>query len=99
MGISDGFGFALGVMLALAFITVGSALIDKVFTGSMSRDTTDPIKGARSGLGVRVDHATGVHYLVTLFGSITPRLNRDGTLWKEEDDAKEKLAREARAGQ
>lgn len=45
------------------------------------KDDTDPPDG-RSGLGLRVDHRTGCHYLTTvhLFGetSITPRMDGDG---------------------
>lgn len=48
------------------------------------RDDTDP-PGDRSGLMVFKDHRTGLHYLVTQFGSITPRMGTDG---KQIGDAK-----------
>ncbi|HEY4531499.1 MAG TPA: hypothetical protein VIG97_14450 [Luteimonas sp.] len=45
------------------------------------RDDTDPPNG-RSGMGLRIDHRTGCHYLTTLSllgeAAITPRLDRTG---------------------
>lgn len=45
------------------------------------RDSTDPPNG-RSGMGLRIDHATGCHYLTTLHllgeSAITPRIRADG---------------------
>lgn len=61
-------GVCIGVFLAL--------------DGCRAKDSTDPPDG-RSGMGLRIDHMTGCHYLTTvsLLGetSITPRLRADGT--------------------
>ena len=60
--------------LAIALI-IASLIIYK------PQDDTDPPAG-RSGMGLRIDHRTGCHYLtsVGLLGesAITPRLDRDG---------------------
>ena len=45
-------------------------------------DSTDKSKWERSGLSVYTDQATGVQYIrAGLFGGLTPRLNKDGTLF------------------
>jgi hypothetical protein len=41
------------------------------------RDNSDSCKDI-SGLRVTTDHGTGVQYLVTFSGGITPRINGDG---------------------
>ena len=43
------------------------------------------IKGNRT-LKEYVDTETGVHYFYTLYGSLTPRYNIDGTLYKDGDN-------------
>lgn len=44
-----------------------------------SYDVTDNIKDKkRSGLSIYIDHETGCQYLGTVFGGLTPRLDRDG---------------------
>lgn len=43
-------------------------------------DDSDKNGSERSGLRVYTDHATGVQYLGTVDGALTPRLNRDGTI-------------------
>lgn len=67
----------LWYVLLLALAVFFLAAIDG---RSSPRDDTDP-PGARSGMGLRIDHRTGCHYLTTwtLLGeaAITPRL--DGT--------------------
>lgn len=44
------------------------------------RDSSDKDEKNRSGLMIRTDHLTGVQYVETPFGGITPRLNPDGSL-------------------
>ena len=41
-------------------------------------DSTDGSWSKRSGISLHIDHETGCHYLGTLFGALTPRLDRDG---------------------
>lgn len=43
----------------------------------LPHDDSDPVNG-RSGLGVYTDNLTGCQYLATLFGSPTPRMDRNG---------------------
>ena len=43
-------------------------------------DSDNIVTGKRSGFYVRTDYKTGVQYLVTTDGHVTPRLNPDGTL-------------------
>ena len=43
------------------------------------RDDSDPVDG-RSGFMVLTDDLTGVQYLVTTLGGLTPRLREDGTV-------------------
>ena len=51
-----------------------------VMGGFTSYDTTDDIENeTRSGLSLYVDHATGCHYIKGgVFGTIVPRVGRDG---------------------
>jgi len=44
------------------------------------RDSSDKDEKHRSGLMIRTDHLTGVQYVETPFGGITPRLNADGSM-------------------
>lgn len=49
----------------------------------MPTDSTDKDKHNRSGLSLYIDHGTGVHYVKGgFFGTLVPRLNSDGTLYK-----------------
>lgn len=41
-------------------------------------DDTDKSKKERSGLCIYVDHRTGVQYVGTEFGGLTPRVDADG---------------------
>lgn len=43
----------------------------------ISKDDTDPPHG-RSGMTLRVDHGTGLHYLESSEGHLIPRLGSDG---------------------
>jgi len=43
-------------------------------------DDTDKNKWTRSGMRLRTDHGTGVQYLESADGVLTPRLNADGSL-------------------
>ena len=46
-------------------------------------DTDDRSNGNRSNLALYIDHGTGVHYIKSPFGSLTPRLNSDGEIVTE----------------
>lgn len=54
----------------------------------MSRDATDSPTGRRSGLSLKIDHGTGVHYLQSWSGSLTPRLDRDGKVVVEAESGR-----------
>lgn len=41
-------------------------------------DSTDESRWGRSGLRLHVDALTGCHYLSTMFGGPTPRLDSEG---------------------
>jgi hypothetical protein len=62
--------FSLGLIVALGTCILSSQL--------SPRDDSDGKK--RSGLKVRTDALTGIQYLETIGGGITPRLNRDGSV-------------------
>lgn len=47
------------------------------WAGHFERDDTDS-KKERSGLVLYTDFGTGCQYVGTLFGGITPRLDKDG---------------------
>lgn len=53
-----------------------------LFVGGIERPTDDSDKDAdnRSNLIVHTDYKTGVQYLSTRGGGITPRLDKDGKL-------------------
>lgn len=58
--------------------------LDRVI-GHTTRDSSDQMpKGKRSGLIVRTDYGTGVQYLESPFGGLTPRLDADGKPTKVE---------------
>lgn len=62
------------------------AVVFLVLSMCTPKDETDPPDG-RSGMGLRIDHGTGCHYLTSasLIGEsgITPRLRADGTHYCE----------------
>lgn len=49
------------------------------FYGNRKRDDSDGFE-KRSGVIVYTDHKTGVQYIGTILGGITPRLNPDGSI-------------------
>ena len=48
-----------------------------VFVCDRPKDSTDSPTG-RSNMGLHIDNLTGCHYLSTLFGGMTPRLDKHG---------------------
>ena len=83
------FGILLGFLL-VHFVSSGSLPENLKFgkKGSWWKhyDDTDNRKTFdRSGLSLYIDHSTGLHYILAgLFGSIIPRLDKDGNHIKEE---------------
>lgn len=66
-----------------SFLIIGFLLICAIKYG-LPTDSTDQDRFNRSGLSLYIDHGTGVHYIKGgIFGTIVPRLNIDGTLYKE----------------
>ena len=82
----DVFAVAFGVILALGIVTSLSKPTTppqvKTRPGwffSTAYDVTDDAKnGKRSGLHIYVDRETGVQYVGTIFGGLTPRLDAQG---------------------
>ena len=71
-----GLMFTAGCISALVIVGVVNQLVNRALN-RVGRDATDPPKGERSGLVLRTDHETGVEYLITRGGGITPRLPRN----------------------
>lgn len=67
----------MGTLTDLALFLVLLILLTAWIVKS-SRDDTDGKD--RSGLILYTDHKTGVQYVGTLLGGITPRLNPDGSI-------------------
>jgi hypothetical protein len=68
----------VGAVFGGFFWQLGKSLFLIVMGSSRKgRDSTDPEKG-RSGLKPLRDEATGVEYLMSPTGHLTPRLNLDG---------------------
>lgn len=67
-------GLFIGVM-----ITVSTADASERTLGGAGYDSTDPPgEDVRSGLTVRIDEATGCHYLYAYPGALEPRVDRRG---------------------
>jgi len=68
------------VLLTLLFWGVWtlSAVAVAAVRSLAPRDTTDDPKGARSGLRLYTDHHTGIQYVGTEGGGLTPRLSPNG---------------------
>ena len=67
-------------MSALKLMTIISILFILIITIiiSIPIDSTDMSKSNRSGMSLYIDNLTGCHYLSTLFGGLTPRMDRNG---------------------
>lgn len=60
--------------------------ITLLYNAFAPHDSTDPKGGGRSGLGLKIDHGTGCHYLTAAWGGVTPRLDAQGKqICREED--------------
>jgi hypothetical protein len=71
------FEIATIVSALLIYDFVKAAFATVVLRKQYPRDDTDP-PGKWSGLAVRTDAATGVQYVFTLEGGLTPRIDEDG---------------------
>lgn len=71
----DGFRFAWGVFCFLGFLLVLMQTSDYFWPREFDDSDAAPM---RSGLRIKTDNLTGCQYFVTLAGSITPRVDRDG---------------------
>jgi hypothetical protein len=71
----DGFRFAWGVTLFAAMLVLCNAFNDYLWPRDFDDSDAAPM---RSGLRIKTDNLTGCQYFVTIAGSITPRVNRDG---------------------
>lgn len=75
-------GAALGAKLFIAtfvFSLIYSTATKIMSSSEYGRDDADPPK-ERSNLSVKTDHKTGVQYLVTWSGNITPRIDAQGNI-------------------
>jgi len=67
------------MLIALSTPKTDTAKFPVRFWFDKNLDDTDNFKtGERSNLALYIDHGTGVHYIKSPFGSLTPRLNKDG---------------------
>lgn len=73
----SGFQFGMGLIVAICV----AALIASAITGSPKDDSDGP--NARSGVSVITDHKTGMQYLKSPGGGITPRMDTDGNQVRE----------------
>ncbi len=62
-------------------ISVGWTVVPLLYDLANPVDDTDAGPDQRSGLRLHTDHATGVQYLSSARGGVTPRLKPDGTLF------------------
>ena len=69
---ADTLTIAFGIVLGWSLILI----INKPSILWFAKDDTDGKK--RSGFVVLVDYKTGIQYLMSAMGGITPRLDRDG---------------------
>lgn len=69
----------LGIALAIVF---AQWLHLKISYPRRGRDSTDP-EGGRSGLMIWTDALTGLQYLATPLGGLTPRLDSNGRHMRE----------------
>lgn len=68
----SGFEFGMGLAVAACVAILIASLVTK-----NAKDDSDPPDG-RSGVAVVTDHKTGLQYLRSPGGGITPRLTSDG---------------------
>lgn len=61
-------------------IIIGLVVIAMLISSCRPHDDSDRADGKRSGMNIRTDYKTGVQYLETSRGGITPRLHPDGSL-------------------
>jgi hypothetical protein len=67
-----GMAAAIGIMLI-------TSILNTVHSWTAPYDTTDDLAaGERSGLRIFIDHGTGVQYVATPSGGLTPRLDATG---------------------
>jgi hypothetical protein len=78
-----GFEFAKGVVKYLGFILVAWIFLLFIYNyfGWFKDDTDSPNDFKRSGLFLYTDYGTGVQYLGNRHGGLTPRLNKDGSIY------------------
>ncbi len=76
-------GVTDGILWAGFYFGVAGMLAVSVFNYFTPYDDTD-FNGQRSGMEILTDCRTGLQYLSTREGGLTPRLNTDQTQIKEE---------------
>lgn len=67
--------FEIALLMATIYLFIQTATVTAFF----KRDETDG-KKKRSGMMLYTDYKTGVQYVGTLQGGLTPRLNADGSI-------------------
>jgi hypothetical protein len=70
-----------GAIAGLVLIVLVIAVVRNVW--DVGTDDSDQSGRNRSGVSVSTDHKTGLQYLLTPGGGITPRLNIDGRHMRE----------------
>jgi len=76
-----GFEFAKGVLFLIFYLYIATYILLFVYNGFIKNiDETDLTRWKRSGVKLRIDYGTGVQYLESRTGYLTPRLNADGSV-------------------
>lgn len=69
---------------AILFIAVAIVLVNLIrWIFKLGLCPTDAKDGRRSDLSLKIDHGTGLHYLQSRSGHLTPRLDKDGKQVRE----------------
>ena len=71
-------GVTDGIFAAAIYLSLAALIVTSVANYSRPYDDTD-FNGNRSGMEVLTDCLTGLQYLSTREGGLTPRLNNDQT--------------------
>jgi len=76
-----GFEFAKGVFFFIFYLYFATYILLFMYNGFIRNiDDTDLTRWKRSGVKVKIDYGTGIQYLESRTGYLTPRLNTDGSI-------------------
>lgn len=69
------------IILFVSLCCSGCSLIEVANAGENNEEFTKIFYNGNTGFGVWQDNETGIQYLFTYEGYITPRLNSDGSIY------------------